>query len=92
MKIVIFLLIALIKSARSYTTQALSDKVVILPGAEKLDVKFNQFSGYLPVNGTGGQPSKQLHYWFVESMSNPSTDPLAFWTNGGPGKVTFYGS
>lgn len=26
-----------------------------------------------------------MHYWFVESMSNPATDPVAFWTNGGPG-------
>ena len=28
---------------------------------------------------------KHIHYWFVESENNPETDPLTFWTNGGPG-------
>ena len=67
-----------------YTPDALLDKVEIssLPGAESIvDVAtFNQFSGYLTI-----QNSKNMHYWFVESLNNPSTDPIAFWTNGGPG-------
>lgn len=88
MKVAIFVLIVLGNFANSYTTKALTDKIEKLPGAEKLDVKFNQFSGYLPVNGTGGSPSKFLHYWFIESLSTPSTDPIAFWTNGGPGTIT----
>jgi carboxypeptidase C (cathepsin A) len=69
----------------SYTIDALADKILNLPGAEKLDVKFNQFSGYLSVPGIGGQISKNLHYWFVESMNDPFNDPITFWTNGGPG-------
>lgn len=32
---------------------------------------------------TGG--SKEMHYWFVESMEDPANAPVAFWTNGGPG-------
>jgi Serine carboxypeptidase len=88
MKVAILLLIVLRKFTNSYSTQALIDKIETLPGAENLDVKFNQFSGYLPVNGAEGKPSKYLHYWFIESLSTPSTDPIAFWTNGGPGKIT----
>ena len=29
--------------------------------------------------------TKALHYWFVESESNPDSDPVVLWLNGGPG-------
>ena len=73
-------IIALTGALADYTPEALKDQVLNLPGAEKLDVNFNQFSGYLNINGT-----KNNHYWLVESTNNPATDPVAFWTNGGPG-------
>lgn len=38
------------------------------------------YSGYLNVTDT-----KLLHYIFVESLSNPTTDPVLLWFNGGPG-------
>ena len=63
-----------------YTPEALADQITSLPGAENLSFKFNQFSGYIKVNST-----KNLHYWLVESQNDPATDPIAFWTNGGPG-------
>lgn len=66
--------------AGDYTPEALADEIKSLPGAEGLDFSFRQFSGYLPVTAT-----KHLHYWFVESSRAPATDPIAFWTNGGPG-------
>jgi carboxypeptidase C (cathepsin A) len=66
--------------ASAYTPEALADQVTSLPGAENLDISFNQFSGYLTVGET-----KQMHYWYVESMKDPVNDPVAFWTNGGPG-------
>ena len=64
----------------AYTEQALLDQVVDLPGADGLDIQFNQFSGYLQVESGG---VKNMHYWFVESMHvDPVDAPVAFWTNG----------
>lgn len=55
------------------------DEITSLPGWNG-PLPTRQYSGYL--NITGGS---HLHYWFVESESNPSTDPVVLWFNGGPG-------
>lgn len=63
-----------------YTPEALADQIIDLPGTEHLEFSFNQFSGYVKISDT-----KNMHYWFVESQRDPANDPIAFWTNGGPG-------
>jgi cathepsin A (carboxypeptidase C) len=40
-----------------------------------------QVTGYLDVVGE----DKNFFFWFFESRSKPSTDPLILWLNGGPG-------
>uniref|UniRef100_A0A8D3EDE8 Carboxypeptidase n=1 Tax=Scophthalmus maximus TaxID=52904 RepID=A0A8D3EDE8_SCOMX len=55
------------------------DEVTFLPGLVK-QPNFKQYSGYLSVAG-----GKHLHYWFVESQKDPSSDPVVLWLNGGPG-------
>jgi len=55
------------------------DLVVSIPGLDP-QPKFKTYSGYLTSTG-----SRLLHYWFVESQSHPSKDPLVLWFNGGPG-------
>ncbi|XP_071349377.1 lysosomal protective protein [Trachinotus anak] len=56
-----------------------ADEVTYLPGLQK-QPSFRQYSGYLTV-----ADGKHLHYWFVESQNNPSSDPMVLWLNGGPG-------
>jgi hypothetical protein len=90
----IFCVASLLYGVAAYTDEATRDKIQSLPGAEDLDITFNQFSGYLDI-----PESKHMHYWydmmaikhihlsqlicrFVESMNNPTEDPIAFWTNG----------
>ena len=85
-KMVLFMLfiglLAIVKA--DYTPEALADQVKDLPGTENLDISFNHFSGYLSIPGLSGSLTKHMHYWLVESSNDPSSDPLAFWTNGGP--------
>jgi carboxypeptidase C (cathepsin A) len=73
-------LTSLVRGEIQYSSEALADEIKNLPGAEKLDFSFRQFSGYLPISST-----KNVHYWFVESRGNAEKDPIAMWTNGGPG-------
>ena len=40
----------------------------------------DSYSGYLDVSD-----KKSLHYVFVSSENDPSTDPVVIWFNGGPG-------
>jgi len=54
------------------------DRVLSLPSAPPLLSKW--YSGYFSVAKT-----RQLHYVFVESQNNVSTDPVMVWFAGGPG-------
>ena len=47
----------------AYTSEALADQIINLPGASNLEVSFNQFSGYLNIEGLSGEKSKFMHYW-----------------------------
>ena len=67
------------------TAAAQADMITSLPGLETLP-PFAMFSGYLDVTST-----KKLHYWFVESKTNPHTDPIVLWLNGGPGCSSMMG-
>jgi hypothetical protein len=58
------------------------DLVINLPGLTK-DPGFDQFAGYLDASDT-----KHIFYLYMESQSNPETDPVVFWSNGGKFRCT----
>ncbi|CAB9498418.1 Carboxypeptidase Y homolog A [Seminavis robusta] len=70
-----------------YTEDAQKDFIPSLPGLD-YDPGFKQFAGYLTVDEAHG---RRIFYWYVESQSNPSDDPVVLWTNGGPGCSGFVG-
>jgi len=56
-------------------------RVESLPGLQT-PPSFNHYAGYMPL---GDDHGTSLFFWFCESQNDPATDPLVFWTNGGPG-------
>eukprot|EP00656_Telonema_subtile_P038799 TRINITY_DN43975_c0_g1_i1.p1 TRINITY_DN43975_c0_g1~~TRINITY_DN43975_c0_g1_i1.p1 ORF type:complete len:500 (-),score=135.66 TRINITY_DN43975_c0_g1_i1:173-1672(-) len=77
--LVSLLFLGLAAASPLYSSEALSNEITDLPGLPA-GTNFKQFSGHIPV-----AQGRALFYWFVESQSNPATDPLVLWTNGGPG-------
>jgi len=69
-----------------HSEAALKDEIIDLPGLG-YDPGFRQFSGYLPLPNS----TKQIFYWYVESIRSPKDDPVVYWTNGGPGCSGLYG-
>eukprot|EP00931_Biecheleriopsis_adriatica_P115856 TRINITY_DN91608_c0_g1_i1.p1 TRINITY_DN91608_c0_g1~~TRINITY_DN91608_c0_g1_i1.p1 ORF type:complete len:600 (-),score=65.41 TRINITY_DN91608_c0_g1_i1:76-1875(-) len=65
-------------ATNKYTPDALKDLVTNLPGSPQ-GLSFNVFSGYIPVL------DGDMFYMHFESAAQPSSDPLVWWTNGGPG-------
>jgi len=74
--------IALVGVARivQYPDAVLKDEITNLP---ELPEGFlpKMFSGYIQLD----EGRRAIFYWFIESESNPVTDPVVMWTNGGPG-------
>eukprot|EP00729_Bicosta_minor_P006265 gene6265-9545_t len=74
-----------------FTVLAVYSALAVIPGHEitslpgwEGDLPTKMYSGYIPVGNTSGTKG-MIHYWFITSQNNPETDPVVYWTNGGPG-------
>jgi carboxypeptidase C (cathepsin A) len=56
------------------------DRVTQLPEVDPSLMQSSWFSGYFEVSST-----RHMHYIFVESLGNVSSDPIIVFFNGGPG-------
>eukprot|EP01084_Bolivina_argentea_P226509 382616_1 len=72
-----------------YKSSGYNDQVLSMPNLDETtcsssvtNCAFKQYSGYLLAND-----NREIHYWFMEAdtTDDPTTKPLFFWTNGGPG-------
>lgn len=83
-----YLLTVLLAPALVYS--AISEHLVTtLPGYVG-NLPSNHYSGLLPV-GNLSAVLGHLHYWFIESTNDPTTDPVVLWLNGGPGSSSLIG-
>lgn len=66
--------------------QASQDEILSLPDFNET-LAFKHYSGYVEGSDEDAKPGEKrfLHYWFVESQSEPARDPIVLWLNGGPG-------
>jgi hypothetical protein len=64
--------------------------ITSLPGLPTLP-PFAMSSGYISFPSPILKTTHNIFHWVVESSENPLTDPIVFWTNGGPGCSGLYG-
>ena len=71
-------------------------KTIISPSGVNITYKMPQICETTPgVKSYSGfvnlSPDVHVFFWFFESRSNPATDPMTLWLNGGPGSDSLIG-
>ena len=79
--------------AAADTPAGLRDEITRLPGWDD-ELPSRLFAGHVDAgeaDEAGVHYTMHEHYFFVESESDPATDPVIVWTNGGPGASSMFG-
>eukprot|EP01031_Cornospumella_fuschlensis_P045738 gene45738-55982_t len=69
-------------AACAFVAEAVKHRLKDEPVEGICDTTVKSLSGYFSVSE---QVTKNYFFWFFESRSSPSTDPLVIWLTGGPG-------
>lgn len=64
--------------------------IVSLPGLPEMP-KWKMDSGYVTYTSPMQKSQHHTFVWIAESQNDPSTDPILFWSNGGPGCSGLFG-
>ena len=95
MAVLLDLLLLLLGTLRAAadTPAGLRDEITRLPGWDD-ELPSRLFAGHVDAgeaDEAGVHYTMHEHYFFVESESDPATDPVIVWTNGGPGASSMFG-
>lgn len=80
----------MLKTIAIFLTAVAAAPITSLPGLAALP-KWKMDAGYVSYTSPMLRSTHHTFVWIAESQNAPNTDPISFWTNGGPGCSGLFG-